>query len=59
MWGGSSSSSSAGAPPPYGQRKNFHPKSTKDYGDGGAYPECVHVPQQYPLDMGRQHGTKN
>lgn len=38
--------------PPYGQRKGWKPKSQKDFGNGGAYPE-VHV-AQYPLNMGRK-----
>lgn len=44
--------SAAAAPiPPYGQRATFVPKSPADFGDGGAYPECLVL--QYPLDMGR------
>lgn len=39
-------------PPPYGQRSGWRPRSTEDFGDGGAFPE---VPvAQYPLDMGRK-----
>jgi SNW domain-containing protein 1 len=40
--------------PPYGQRKGFVPRTTADFGDGGAFPE-IHV-AQYPLDMGRKDG---
>ncbi|XP_059045911.1 puff-specific protein Bx42 [Achroia grisella] len=36
--------------PPYGQRKGWVPRSTEDFGDGGAFPE-IHV-AQYPLNMG-------
>ncbi|KAF2198628.1 hypothetical protein GQ43DRAFT_474358 [Delitschia confertaspora ATCC 74209] len=39
-------------PPPYGQRTRWRPRSSEDFGDGGAFPE-VHV-AQYPLDMGRK-----
>ncbi|KAI9667081.1 MAG: mRNA splicing protein [Alyxoria varia] len=39
-------------PPPYGKRSGWRPRSSEDYGDGGAFPE---VPvAQYPLDMGRK-----
>ncbi|KAF2449720.1 hypothetical protein P171DRAFT_198777 [Karstenula rhodostoma CBS 690.94] len=39
-------------PPPYGQRTGWRPRSSEDYGEGGAFPE-IHV-AQYPLDMGRK-----
>ncbi|KAJ3083252.1 mRNA splicing protein [Rhizoclosmatium hyalinum] len=42
------------AAPPYGQRKGWTPRSSLDFGDGGAFPE-INVPQ-YPLDMGRKTG---
>lgn len=39
-------------PPPYGNRAGWRPRSSEDFGDGGAFPE---VPvAQYPLDMGRK-----
>ncbi|GAA5898381.1 hypothetical protein JCM6882_000141 [Rhodosporidiobolus microsporus] len=38
--------------PPYGQRKGWKPKTPADFGDGGAYPECI--VSQYPLEMGRK-----
>ncbi|KAL9881615.1 puff-specific protein Bx42-like [Glossina fuscipes fuscipes] len=38
------------AAPPYGQRKDWVPRSEADFGDGGAFPE-IHV-AQYPLGMG-------
>jgi len=44
-------------PPAYGKRKGFVPRSLKDYGDGGAFPE-IHV-AQYPLDMGKGDGSAN
>ncbi|KAJ1546383.1 mRNA splicing protein, partial [Cladochytrium tenue] len=44
----------ASGPPPYGRRKGFVPRSAKDFGDGGAFPE-INV-AQYPLDMGRKGG---
>ncbi|CAI4226732.1 unnamed protein product [Auanema sp. JU1783] len=37
-------------PPPYGHRSGFKPKSTDDFGDGGAFPE-IHF-AQFPLGMG-------
>lgn len=37
--------------PAYGQRKGWIPRTTADYGSGGAFPEIPVV--QYPLDMGR------
>ena len=37
--------------PGYLKRSGFRPKSSEDYGDGGAYPE-IHV-KQYPLNMGK------
>jgi len=37
--------------PPYLHRQGFIPRSTEDFGDGGAFPE-VHV-AQHPLDMGK------
>ncbi|PFH57159.1 hypothetical protein XA68_15419 [Ophiocordyceps unilateralis] len=44
-------------PPPYGQREGWRPRSQEDFGDGGAFPE---VPvAQYPLDMGKKHGSKS
>ncbi|KXS15342.1 hypothetical protein M427DRAFT_32319 [Gonapodya prolifera JEL478] len=39
-------------PPAYGFRKDWTPKTLEDFGDGGAYPECLVV--QYPMDMGRK-----
>jgi SNW domain-containing protein 1 len=39
-------------PPPYGQRDKWRPRTQDDYGDGGAFPECLVA--QYPLDMGRK-----
>ncbi|KAI5627785.1 SNW domain-containing protein 1 [Silurus asotus] len=44
-------------PPPYGSRKGWVPRTTEDFGDGGAFPE-VHV-AQYPLEMGRKKKTSN
>ncbi|KAJ3019508.1 UNVERIFIED_CONTAM: Puff-specific protein Bx42 [Siphonaria sp. JEL0065] len=41
--------------PPYGQRKGWMPRSTLDFGDGGAFPEIASA--QYPLDMGRKTGA--
>ncbi|GAA5892962.1 hypothetical protein JCM5296_003393 [Sporobolomyces johnsonii] len=41
--------------PPYGQRKGWKPKEQRDFGDGGAYPECPVA--QYPLELGRKHKT--
>ncbi|KAH8409262.1 hypothetical protein KR009_011384 [Drosophila setifemur] len=38
------------AAPPYGQRKDWVPRTEADYGDGGAFPE-IHV-AQYPLGLG-------
>ncbi|XP_004535339.1 puff-specific protein Bx42 [Ceratitis capitata] len=38
------------AAPPYGQRKDWIPRTEADFGDGGAFPE-IHV-AQYPLGMG-------
>ena len=35
------------AAPPYGQRKDWIPRTEADFGDGGAFPE-IHV-AQYPL----------
>jgi len=35
------------AAPPYGQRKDWIPRTDADFGDGGAFPE-IHV-AQYPL----------
>ncbi|KAJ3238060.1 mRNA splicing protein [Chytriomyces hyalinus] len=42
--------------PPYGLRRSsgWTPRSTLDFGDGGAFPE-IHI-SQYPLDMGRKNG---
>ena len=37
--------------PGYGERETWVPRSSEDYGDGGAYPE-VHLPQ-FPLEMGK------
>ncbi|KAI9105748.1 SKIP/SNW domain-containing protein [Phlyctochytrium arcticum] len=39
-------------PPPYGQRRNFVPRTQEDFGDGGAFPEIPVV--QYPMDMGKK-----
>ena len=44
-------------PPPYGGRQGFVPRTTDDFGDGGAFPE-IHV-AQYPLDMGRKRDKKS
>ncbi|XP_028409774.1 SNW domain-containing protein 1-like [Dendronephthya gigantea] len=46
-------------PPPYGQRRNWIPRTQEDFGDGGAFPE-IHV-AQFPLDMGktRNKGTSS
>ncbi|KAH8275852.1 hypothetical protein KR018_011983 [Drosophila ironensis] len=38
------------AAPPYGQRKEWVPRTEADFGDGGAFPE-IHV-AQYPLGLG-------
>ncbi|KAJ3355112.1 mRNA splicing protein [Entophlyctis luteolus] len=43
------------AAPPYGKRRGWIPRSTLDFGDGGAFPE-IHT-MQYPLDMGRKTGS--
>ncbi|VEL08681.1 unnamed protein product, partial [Protopolystoma xenopodis] len=43
--------------PPYGHRKNWVPRATEDFGDGGAFPE-IHVPQ-YPLGMGQSKTVSN
>lgn len=40
--------------PPYGRRKGWIPRTTDDFGDGGAFPE-IHV-AQYPHNMGRGDG---
>lgn len=50
------------AAPPYGQRKDWIPRTEADFGDGGAFPE-IHV-AQYPLgvypDAGRvERESKN
>lgn len=37
--------------PPYGKRKGWIPRTTQDFGDGGAFPE-IHV-AQYPLGLGK------
>lgn len=39
--------------PPYGERKNFIPRTDEDFGDGGAYPE-IHL-LQYPKGIGKKH----
>jgi SNW domain-containing protein 1 len=39
-------------PPPYGQRRDWIPRTLEDYGDGGAYPEINIV--QYPLELGKK-----
>merc|ERR1712212_821284 len=44
--------SASKAAPPYGHRKGWIPRSTDDFGDGGAFPECHVV--QYPLGMGKK-----
>jgi SNW domain-containing protein 1 len=44
-------------PPPYRHRKGWLPRTLKDYGDGGAFPE-IHV-AQYPADMGRKRTSGN
>ena len=44
-------------PPPYSRRQGFVPRTTDDFGDGGAFPE-IHV-AQYPLDMGRKRDKKS
>ncbi|XP_055679841.1 puff-specific protein Bx42 [Lutzomyia longipalpis] len=38
------------AAPPYGQRRNWIPRTEADFGDGGAFPEITVA--QYPLGMG-------
>lgn len=38
------------AAPPYGQRKDWIPRTEAEFGDGGAFPE-IHV-AQYPLGLG-------
>ncbi|EDW86190.1 uncharacterized protein Dwil_GK16274 [Drosophila willistoni] len=38
------------AAPPYGQRKDWVPRTEADFGDGGAFPE-IHV-AQFPLGLG-------
>jgi SNW domain-containing protein 1 len=43
--------------PSYLKRNNFIPKSNKDFGDGGAFPE-IHV-TQFPLGMGRKESKGN
>ncbi|KAL8753389.1 MAG: hypothetical protein Q9184_005435 [Pyrenodesmia sp. 2 TL-2023] len=44
-------------PPAYGLRTGWRPRSSDDYGDGGAFPE---VPvAQYPLDMGRKSASSS
>eukprot|EP00039_Didymoeca_costata_P032936 m.39957 g.39957 ORF g.39957 m.39957 type:complete len:532 (-) comp9613_c0_seq2:75-1670(-) len=43
--------------PPYGKRKGWVPRTIKDFGTGGAFPE-IHV-AQYPLDVGRQDKTEH
>jgi SNW domain-containing protein 1 len=40
--------------PSYGQRQNWIPRRSEDFGDSGAFPEINVL--QYPLDMGK---TKN
>ncbi|KAJ2824142.1 mRNA splicing protein, partial [Coemansia erecta] len=42
--------------PAYGSRKGWVPKTSSDFGDGGAYPEIQML--QYPLGMGRKRGKK-
>lgn len=44
-------------PPAYGARTGWRPRSSEDYGDGGAFPEIPVA--QYPLDMGRKSATKS
>lgn len=44
--------SASKAAPPYGHRRGWIPRSTDDFGDGGAFPECHVV--QYPLGMGKK-----
>jgi SNW domain-containing protein 1 len=39
-------------PPSYSQRSGWRPRSSEDFGDGGAFPEIPVA--QYPLDMGRK-----
>lgn len=48
---GSASGFAKVEPPAYLRRKNFVPRKSEDFGDGGAFPE-IHV-AQYPLEMGR------
>jgi SNW domain-containing protein 1 len=43
--------SAASTMPPYGKRKGWIPRTTQDFGDGGAFPE-IHV-AQYPLGLGK------
>ncbi|KAJ1836743.1 mRNA splicing protein [Coemansia sp. RSA 2711] len=42
--------------PAYGQRSGWVPKTSDDFGDGGAYPEIAML--QYPLGMGRKRSKK-
>ena len=42
--------------PPYGQRRDWVPRTAADFGSGGAFPEIPVV--QFPLDMGRKKDTK-
>ena len=39
-------------PPAYGNRAGWRPRTSEDFGDGGAFPEIPVA--QYPLDMGRK-----
>uniref|UniRef100_T1JH05 SKI-interacting protein SKIP SNW domain-containing protein n=1 Tax=Strigamia maritima TaxID=126957 RepID=T1JH05_STRMM len=41
--------------PPYGSRKDWIPRITEDYSDGGAFPEIQTV--QFPLGMGKKDST--
>eukprot|EP01080_Neovahlkampfia_damariscottae_P011255 gene11255-4074_t len=43
--------------PSYLHRKNFIPKTNKDFGDGGSFPE-IHV-TQFPLGMGRKESKES
>ncbi|KAJ1902466.1 mRNA splicing protein, partial [Coemansia sp. IMI 209127] len=42
--------------PPYGKRKGWVPKTSQDFGDGGAYPE-IHI-LQYPRGLGLKREQK-
>ena len=45
-------------PPPYGKRGGWVPRTEKDFGDGGAFPE-IKQQAQYPLGMGLKKSKSN